>query len=118
MIEFLIIAWAGGACTCLAGLHGLFRAEHERQRKVDLAVERAWRVIERELNPPAPPSQEDYQRMTAMQQSAFSQAAQYGQQQAHPLQGYYSNQMQNSYGQSQGLLGQAGIFGAQGLFGL
>ena len=111
------MGWAAAATTCAAGFHFLFRAEHKRQRAVDRVVSRAHDRVERELNPPEPPTQEEYRRMMDMQQArnmanAYNQAA-------SPLQEQYMNQAQQQlrvYGAGPQPL--SGIFGVAGLFGL
>lgn len=115
---FLLIGWAAAAATCAAGFHFLFRAEHKRQRAIDRMVNRAHDRVEGELNPPEPPTQEEYRRMMDMQQQARNMANAYNQA-ADPLQAQYMNHAQQQlrlYGT--GLQPQSGIFGVAGLFGL
>jgi hypothetical protein len=109
------MGWVAATATSTVGFHFLFRAEHKRQRAFDRMVSRAHDRIERELNPPEPPSQEDYRRMMDMQNAARAMANAFGQASAHPLQAQYMNQAQ----QRLQLLGRGGgMFGVRGLFGL
>lgn len=112
MIEFLVIGWVAASVTSLAGIHALFKAEHARQLKIDLAVDRAWRVVERELNPPPPPDPEHMSRMAAMQQAVHSNSMANMQNAYNPF-NLNSGLQTNAANQ---LLGLSGMLG-NGLFG-
>ncbi len=79
MLEFTLLMAAGWTCcavVCVIGINKFLKTERRRLDSIDRAVERAWRVVDRELNPPAPPTQEQYADM--MRQSQAAQMAHSG----------------------------------------
>jgi hypothetical protein len=106
------LCWSLASAVGVVGFHGLFRAEHARQRKVDRAVQVAWDIVERELNPPPKPTGQELRAMS-MQQNTLSQA-QYQAQYYGMAQNLNNASLGNlssvyGYGPRPGLLG--GLFG-------
>ena len=79
-IDIIALWLASGSLTatiCMAGIYGVFKADHRRIERLDFASMEAERRAHRVLNPPPPqcPKEIERQMMVAMQYQRYYRGA-------------------------------------------